>query len=152
MQDGNNKIPELQIWRKQSSTNTRYSKIHHTQEAAVVTLEQPNLYAMSVSWQVEPGDVFGVYQPRRSGYSFAMQERGGEGSSYVLRNKRRAPDRFDTSNYDASDYPYPLVNLEAGRCNLHRAVFNAYYGNYCHCQFCLQSMENVLLNISVCSQ
>ena len=83
-----------------------------------MTVEQPNLYVMAVSWEVQPGDVFGVYQPvtRRSKYSFTMQERGGGGLSYMLRNKRRAPERFDISDYDASGHPYPLVSVEAGRC------------------------------------
>ena len=125
LQDGNIKIPELQIWRKDSPTSTRYSKIHHTQEGAVVTVERTNLYAISVSWQVQPGDVFGVYQPntRRSRYSFAMQERGGGELSYVLRNRKRAPDRFDTSRYDVTGHPYPLVSVEAGRfmyCSCYR--------------------------------
>jgi hypothetical protein len=119
LQGGNNRIPELQMWRKESTTSTRYSKIHHTSRNARVTVEQPNLYAMTVSWQVEPGDVFGVYQPdtKRSRYSFAMQEiGGGEELSYALRNRRKAPDKFDISKYDTSGYPYPLVSVEAGRC------------------------------------
>ena len=119
LQDRNTKIPELQIWRKESPTSTDvYTKIHHTQERAAVTVEQPNLYAVAVSWQVQSGDVFGVHQPdtRKSRYSFSMQERGGEGLSYMLRNKRRAPETFDMSDYDASGHPYPLVSIEAGRC------------------------------------
>ena len=83
----------------------------------MVTVEQPNLYAISVSWQVQTGDVFGVYQPdlKKSRYSFAMQDEGGE-LSYVMRNQRRARDIFDTSRFDATGHPYPLVNVEAGRC------------------------------------
>lgn len=83
-----------------------------------MTVEQPNLYAMSVSWQVQSGDVFGVYQPdiRWSKYSFAMQESGGEGLSYMRRNRRRALNRYDTSHHDSTGHPYPLVSIEAGRC------------------------------------
>ena len=120
LQGGNDRIPEVQIWRKESPTSTRYSKIHRTPRDAGMIVVQPNLYSMSVSWQVEPGDVLGVYQPdtKRSRYSFAMQERGGGGEelSYALRNRRRAPDRFDVSKYDTSGHPYPLVSVEAGRC------------------------------------
>ena len=117
---GGNRIPELQMWRKESPTSTRYSKIHHTSRDTGMIVVRPNLYSMSVSWQVEPGDVFGVYQPdtKRSRYSFAMQERGGgEELSYALR-RRRAPDEFDISKYDTSSHPYPLVSVEAGRCML----------------------------------
>ena len=116
---GGNRIPELQMWRKESPTSTRYSKINRTSRDARMIVERPNLYSMSVSWQVEPGDVFGVYQPdtKRSRYSFTMQEKGGgEELSYALRNRRRAPDRFDASKYDTSSHPYPLVSIEAGRC------------------------------------
>ena len=113
-QEGN-RIPELQIWRKTSPTSNRYSKVHHTQ-GAVVTTVQSSLHAISVSWQVQSGDVFGVYQSdlRRSRYSFAMQE-GGGATSYVMGNQRRARDRFDTSRYDAIGHSYPLVTVEAGK-------------------------------------
>ena len=118
LQGSNRKIPELQIWRRESPTSTRYSKIHYTPGNAVVTVEWPwpNIYAMSVSWPVQPGDVFGVYQPKRSRYRFVVQETGGEELSYMLRNRQRAPDKFDISNYDSSGHPYPLVSVEAGTC------------------------------------
>ena len=115
---GGNRIPELQMWRKVSPTSTRYTKINHTSRDAKLI---SNVYSVSVSWQVEPGDVFGVYQPdtKRSKYSFAMQERGGgEELSYALKNKRKAPDRFDVSKHDTTGHPYPLVSVEAGRCML----------------------------------
>ena len=117
---GGNRIPELQMWRKVSPTSNRYSKIHHTSRDAGMIIVRPNLYSMSVSWQVQPGDVFGVYQPdtKRSRYSFAMQEKGGEELSYTLKNERKAPDKFDISKHDTTGHPYPLVSVEAGRCML----------------------------------
>ena len=77
------------------------------------------MYATFVSWQVQAGDVFGVYQPdlKKSKYNFAMQEGGGE-LSYMLENERRAPKTFDTSNYDSDGHPYPLVNLDASESAL----------------------------------
>lgn len=116
--DGN-KIPELQIWRRDSPTSSRYSRIHRTEGGAVISTERSNMYATFVSWQVQAGDVFGVYQPdlKKSKYNFAMQEGGGE-LSYMLENERRAPKTFDTSNYDSDGHPYPLVNLDASESAL----------------------------------
>ena len=116
--DRGDENPELQIWRKQSPTSSRYSKIHHTNRANVVSMERLHLYATAVSWQVQAGDVFGVYQPnvRRSRYNFGMQERGSGQTSYVLTNQRQAPRVFDISRYDENGHQYPLVNVVAGKC------------------------------------
>ena len=115
--DRGDKVPELQIWRKDSSSSSRYSKVHHTDGANVINVERSHLYATSVSWRVQTGDVFGVYQPDigKSRYNFAMQEVGGE-ISYLLDNQKRAPGRFDTSRSDDTGNPYPLISVEAGRC------------------------------------
>ena len=114
--DRGDEVPELQIWRQHSSSSSQYSKIHHTDGANIVNVERSHLYAISVSWQVHAGDVFGVYQPdmRKSRYHIAMQEGGGK-ISYLLENLRRAPKRFDTLRSDDTGHPYPLVNFEAGK-------------------------------------
>ena len=111
-----NKVPELQFWRRSTSASSQYSKLHHTDESATVTFDGLNRFVTSVSWQVEPGDVFGVYQTdiKKSRFDVTMQERGG-GKSYVLKNQKRAPDRFDTLRHSDAEHPYPLFNVEAGK-------------------------------------
>ena len=61
-----------------------------------------------------------MYQPdtRNSRYNFAVQESGGE-SSYVLENRWRAQDSFDTSSHDDVGDSYPLVNMEVGKYEVH---------------------------------
>lgn len=114
--DRGDEVPELQIWRKHFSSISQYSKVHHTDETNIVSIERSHLYATSVSWQVHAGDVFGVYQPdmRKSRYNIAMQEGGGN-ISYLLENRRRVPESFDTLRSDDTGNPYPLISFEAGR-------------------------------------
>ena len=118
--DDGNKIPEIQFWRKVSPSGSVYRKVHHTGGDTDIVSERTNLFYMSVLWQVQAGDVLGIYQPdtSKSRYSVAVQEGGGE-LSYVLKNQRRATDRIVVSDNSVAGHPFPLITVKSSTFHNH---------------------------------